>query len=54
MAKPPNPFGESDVAAKARRRRSLFLALGLLAFVILIFIVTLVKLKGNVLTGDHL
>jgi hypothetical protein len=54
MAATPNPFGESDTAAKARRRRSLFLALGLVAFVILIFVVTLVKLKGNVLTGNHL
>jgi hypothetical protein len=54
MRRPPNPFGESDAAAKARRRRSLFLALGLIAFVILIFVVTLVKLKGNVLTGNHL
>ncbi len=54
MAKAPNPFGESEVAAAARRRRSLFLALGLIAFVVLIFIVTLVKLKGNVIAGSHL
>ena len=54
MTQAPNPFGESDTAAKARRRRSLFLALGLAAFVILIFVVTLVKLKGNVLVGNHL
>jgi hypothetical protein len=54
MAKPPNPFNESDVAAAARRRRSLFLALGLVAFVILIFVVTMVKLKGNVFAGSHL
>ena len=54
MANRPNPFGESDVAAKARRRRSIVLGLGLVAFVILVFIVTLVKLKGNVLAGDHL
>jgi hypothetical protein len=54
MAGAPNPFGESDAAVNARRRRSLFLALGLVAFVILIFVVTLVKLKGNVFTGNHL
>jgi hypothetical protein len=54
MAGRPNPFGESDVAAKARRRRSIALGLGLVAFVIIIFIVTLVKLKGNVLAGSHL
>jgi hypothetical protein len=51
---PKNPFGESDAAAKARSRRNLVLALGLVAFVILIFVVTLVKLKGNVLAGNHL
>ena len=51
---PKNPFGESDAAAKARRRRNVVLALGLIAFVILIFVVTLVKLKGNVLAGNHL
>ena len=51
---PKNPFGESQSAAKARRRRNVVLALGLIAFVILIFIVTLVKLKGNVLAGNHL
>ena len=51
---PKNPFGESGAAAQARRRRNVFLALGLVAFVILIFVVTLVKLKGNVLTGNHL
>ena len=54
MARTPNPFGESDAAAKARRRRSLFLAVGLVAFVIVIFVVTIVKLKGNVLAGSHL
>jgi hypothetical protein len=54
MAGTPNPFGESDLAAKARRRRSLVLAFGLAVFVILIFVVTLVKLKGNVLAGNHL
>lgn len=54
MARARNPFGESDAASKARRRRSVVLALGLIAFVILIFVVTLVKLKGNVLAGNHL
>ena len=48
MANQPNPFGESDVAAKARRRRSMVLGLGLVAFVILVFIVTIVRLGGHV------
>ena len=51
---PKNPFGESPAAASARRRRNLVLALGLVLFVILIFVVTLVKLKGNVFAADHL
>ena len=44
----PNPFGESELAAKARRRRSLALALGLIAFVLIVFAVTLVKLGSHV------
>jgi hypothetical protein len=39
-----NPFGESDAAAKARRQRSLAIALGLVAFVVLVFVVSLLKL----------
>jgi hypothetical protein len=54
MAQTPNPFNEGPVTAQARRRRSLFLALGLVAFVIVVFVVTLVKLKGNVIAGNHL
>lgn len=53
-ADPSNPWDESPQALKARRQRSLFLALGLVAFVVIVFVVTLVKLKGNVLVGDHL
>jgi len=48
MNKRPNPFGESDEAAKARRMRSLALGLGLAAFVVIIFFVTLARLKGHV------
>jgi hypothetical protein len=54
VAEAPNPFNESQAAAQARRRRSLFLALGLVAFVLIVFVVTLVKLKGNVLANNHL
>jgi hypothetical protein len=43
-----NPFNESDEAAKARRRRSIALAIGLVAFVLIVFIVTLAKLGGHV------
>jgi t-SNARE complex subunit (syntaxin) len=44
----PNPFNESDDAARARRRRSLVLAIGLVIFVVIVFIVTLAKLGGHV------
>ena len=41
-------FDESPEAAKARRRRNIAMALGLMAFVILIFVVTIARLGGNV------
>jgi hypothetical protein len=40
-----NPNPEND---KIRARRNLVMALSLVAFVILVFVVTLVKLRGNV------
>ena len=42
-----NPFGESEAANKARRQRSLAIALGLVAFVILVFVVSILKLGGR-------
>jgi len=42
------PIRPEDAEAKARKARNIALALGLAAFVILIFVVTLVKLGGNV------
>jgi hypothetical protein len=42
-----NPFGEPEPVAKARRQRSAAIALGLCAFVILVFVVSLLKLAGN-------
>jgi hypothetical protein len=41
---------ESAEAAKARRRRSLAIAFSLGAFVVLVFIVTLVRMKGHALS----
>jgi hypothetical protein len=41
-------FNESPEAARARRRRNIAMALGLVGFVILIFIVTIARLGGNV------
>jgi len=45
---PESPIRESKEAAKARRRRSLAIAVALGAFVILVFVVTLVRM------GNHL
>lgn len=42
------PLDNKDAAKKARNGRNLALALGLATFVILVFVVTLVKLAGNV------
>jgi hypothetical protein len=41
-------FDESPEAAKARRRRNIAMALGLAGFVVLIFVVTIVRLGANV------
>ena len=43
-----DPKHESEAARRARNGRNIALALGLIAFVILVFIVTIVHLKGNV------
>jgi hypothetical protein len=44
----PNPFNESDEAARARRRRSVVLASGLVVFILIVFFVTIAKLGGHV------
>ena len=43
-----DPARESEADLKARRGRNIALALGLVLFVILIFVVTIVRLGGNV------
>ena len=43
-----DPGRESDAERKARNGRNIALALGLVLFVILIFVVTIVRLGGNV------
>lgn len=42
-----DPFGEGPEAAKARRNRNFAIAGGLVAFITLVFVITLVKLSGN-------
>ena len=42
-----DPQRESEVDAKARRGRNIALALGLVLFVALVFVVTIVRLGGT-------
>ena len=44
-----DPARDPDVEMKARRGRNIALALGLVLFVVLVFLVTIVKLGANVL-----
>jgi hypothetical protein len=43
-----NKLVEDDAVVRARKGRNIALGVGLVAFVILIFVVTLVRLGGNV------
>jgi hypothetical protein len=42
-----NPFNEDPKAARARRGRNIAIALSLVAFVIIIFVITLIKKSGG-------
>jgi hypothetical protein len=44
-----NSYGEDPEAAKARRGRNIAIALGLVAFVILVYVVTMARMGANVL-----
>ncbi|MBV9995983.1 MAG: hypothetical protein JO127_12310 [Caulobacteraceae bacterium] len=48
-----DPKGESEAARKARRGRNIALAAGLVLFVILVFVVTIIRLGGNVATHGY-
>jgi hypothetical protein len=50
----PNPFNESDEAAKQRRLRSIAIAVALVAFVILVFLVTVTRMGGQVANAPHI
>lgn len=43
-----DPFNEGPEAARARRNRSWSIAAGLVAFITVIFVITMVRLMGNV------
>ena len=43
-----DPNRENDAAAKARKGRNIAIALGLVAFVILVYVVTLIRMGGSV------
>ena len=45
-----DPKSESEEFARARRGRNIAIAIGLIAFVILIFAVTILRLGANVAT----
>ena len=44
-----DPAHENQTAAKARRGRNIAIALGLVAFVILVYVVTVIRMGANVL-----
>ena len=44
---------DSPEAAKARRRRSIAIAIALLAFVAMVFVVTLVRVANHVPTSPY-
>jgi len=46
--KRPVPFNEAPEAAKARSRRNIAIAVSLVIFVVLVFVITLVRLQANV------
>ena len=50
MQKPEEGIRLTEQQLRARRNRSIAIALALGAFVVVIFVVTIVKLGGNVLT----
>ena len=43
-----DPRQEGEAFAKARRGRNIAIALGLVVFVVVVFLVTVFKLQGNV------
>ncbi len=43
-----NPNDEDAKAVRARNGRNILLALSLLAFVVIVFVITVVKISGNV------
>jgi hypothetical protein len=42
-----DPFGEDPQAAKARRGRSIAIAISLAAFVVIVFVITMIKKGGG-------
>ena len=45
-----DPNREGDDFAKARRGRNIAIALGLVAFVVIVYVVSIVRMGGDVLT----
>lgn len=40
-------------AERARRKRNVMLALAILGFVVLVFVVTIVRIRAGILAGAH-
>ena len=48
-----DPKGESEAAQRARRGRNIAIMIGLLAFVALVFVITITRLGGNVASHGY-
>ena len=44
-----DPNRENDAAAKARKGRNIAIALGLVAFVVIVYVVSIIRMGGSVL-----
>jgi hypothetical protein len=53
MTEQPAPAQLSDTELAARKRRNLWIALGLAAFIGLVFAITIVHLGGDVMKREH-
>jgi hypothetical protein len=45
----PTVAGSADAAARARRGRNIAIAIGLIGFVVLVYLVTVFRMGGNVI-----
>ena len=48
-----DPFGEGAPAAQARRRRNLAIALALVAFMVIVFSTTMIRMRQNLQQSER-